>query len=329
MESRFHTLDAMRGVAAFCVVMLHGSGWFGPLKATGGYLAVDLFFALSGFIIARIYEPRFAAGLTAQAFMQQRVFRFWPLYMLGTCIGILVAAIATPSWWLAPQAIGASLMLPSGITHLYPLNKVAWSLGLELLANLIFVLTWRAATIRNLLILLAISSVALISVAFRDGNLEGGFALATLDTGLARVTFSFSLGILLHRIHPRLGRVTFPAWILVLLPYPLMLLSFGPAYDLTLVMIVFPMLLVLAAKNEIRSGIWLANALGLASYALYAVHKPLTSLIDNTADHIGIDLSAYNPWSGIVLGAVFLVGSWFLGMFDEVIRRRRSHRPFA
>ncbi|MEG3089492.1 acyltransferase family protein [Sphingomonas sp. PB4P5] len=329
MKQRYHTLDAIRGVAAFCVVMLHGSGWFGPLKASGGYLAVDLFFALSGFIIADVYEPRFAAGLTARAFIWQRAVRFWPLYMLGTLIGLFVAVIATPSWWLAPQAAGATLFLPSGATHLYPLNKVAWSLGLELLANLVFVLVWRSATVRNLLIVIGLSAVVLVLVALRDGNLEGGFALATLDTGLARVTFSFSLGVLLYRLLPRLRHIPFPAWILVLLPYPLMLRSFGPLYDLALVMIAFPILLLLAAKNQIRSGVWLASGLGLASYALYAVHKPLTSLIDNAAEHVGINLSEYAVWSGLVLGAAFLLGSWILGTFDDKLQDHLKKRRAA
>lgn len=62
MPSRFATLDGMRGIAALIVVMFHFDGIF-PISAKGGYLAVDLFFMLSGFVLAAVYVPRFQRGM--------------------------------------------------------------------------------------------------------------------------------------------------------------------------------------------------------------------------------------------------------------------------
>jgi uncharacterized membrane protein len=63
------TLDAMRGLAALAVAVFHV---YNPL-VPGGYLAVDFFFVLSGFVLDRTYRPRFAAGLGVRAFMLARL----------------------------------------------------------------------------------------------------------------------------------------------------------------------------------------------------------------------------------------------------------------
>src|SRR5258708_8940334 len=57
----FHTLDALRGIAAIGVVVLQMSQLFTPIAAPGGYLAVDLFFMMSGVVLSHAYEPRFRA----------------------------------------------------------------------------------------------------------------------------------------------------------------------------------------------------------------------------------------------------------------------------
>ena len=82
-EKRFFSgLDGLRGMAALFVAMRHIS-FFHNLGVHGGYLAVDLFFVLSGFVIANAYEARLASGLSAKRFLALRYVRLWPVYAAG------------------------------------------------------------------------------------------------------------------------------------------------------------------------------------------------------------------------------------------------------
>jgi peptidoglycan/LPS O-acetylase OafA/YrhL len=81
----FSTLNGLRGVAAILVVTLHDQGLMAPIHARSGYLAVDLFFVLSGFVLAHAYEGRFRAGLGPAGFAAIRYLRFYPLYLVGLC----------------------------------------------------------------------------------------------------------------------------------------------------------------------------------------------------------------------------------------------------
>lgn len=69
-------LDGMRGVGAVPVVMAHAHMFFGNVSMSGGGPAlVDAFFILSGLVIAYVYEPRFATGMSVRTFMVQRIIR--------------------------------------------------------------------------------------------------------------------------------------------------------------------------------------------------------------------------------------------------------------
>src|ERR1700729_190348 len=89
-----HTFDALRGLAAMAVVLFHYNKLFVPFVNSNGGLAVDLFFMMSGVVLARNYEARFRAGMSSRQFMKIRLIRLYPLYLVGLAIGAL-AAIAT------------------------------------------------------------------------------------------------------------------------------------------------------------------------------------------------------------------------------------------
>jgi peptidoglycan/LPS O-acetylase OafA/YrhL len=85
----FVTLDGLRGVAAFVVVVTHG-GMALPFEISRAFLAVDFFFALSGFVLAHAYTERLRMGMAPRTFLLVRFARLYPLYILGTAIGILI-----------------------------------------------------------------------------------------------------------------------------------------------------------------------------------------------------------------------------------------------
>jgi len=74
---RYEALDGLRGVAAVAVMLYHIGGWTGrPWLAAHGYLAVDFFFCLSGFVLAHAYGRREIGWL---GYMRARLIRLWPL----------------------------------------------------------------------------------------------------------------------------------------------------------------------------------------------------------------------------------------------------------
>ena len=87
---RYATLDGLRGVAAAFVVCYHTQIFRGcSAIAPHGYLAVDFFFLLSGFVIASAYEKKLEAGFTVPEFFKHRVIRLYPVALAGVLLGAL------------------------------------------------------------------------------------------------------------------------------------------------------------------------------------------------------------------------------------------------
>src|ERR1700761_6004380 len=79
----YPALDGLRGVAAIAVMLHHFRPLTAPWLFAHGYLAVDLFFLLSGFVIAHAYDARFRKGLGVPAFLVIRLIRLWPMIAFG------------------------------------------------------------------------------------------------------------------------------------------------------------------------------------------------------------------------------------------------------
>jgi peptidoglycan/LPS O-acetylase OafA/YrhL len=88
---RFLFLDALRGIAALLIVLYHAPKYLGrALPHYSAFLAVDLFFVLSGFVIAFSYENRLLRGLSFRSFVAARLVRLYPVYLLGTVVGFVL-----------------------------------------------------------------------------------------------------------------------------------------------------------------------------------------------------------------------------------------------
>jgi peptidoglycan/LPS O-acetylase OafA/YrhL len=287
----FLTLDGLRGVAAAFVAMRH-TAFFHNLGIHGGYMAVDLFFVLSGFVIAHAYERRLAAGLGAGRFLVLRYLRLWPVYLIGAGLGLAAALChALPGREnLSPAEVArvapfALAMLPGPHIRqmLYPVDSVAWSLALELIINLAYALTWRwLRDIRVLGGLTLVFAGALIATVVWFGKLDVGFTWANAWGGLGRVAFSFSAGLLVYRAWRRWPlSLGLTAWApLALLPALFWPLVDTVVYPLVCVIAVFPPLVALSAWTEPgRRSRRLFAWLGAASYPLYALHRPAGELV--------------------------------------------------
>ena len=107
----FHTLDALRGVAAAAVLLFHAAFMYAIAPPAEGQLAVDLFFVMSGFIIAYRYDRDFARGMAVSAFVRLRLVRLYPLFFLGLVLGAVppLAAFVTG----APNPMGGAMVSSS------------------------------------------------------------------------------------------------------------------------------------------------------------------------------------------------------------------------
>jgi peptidoglycan/LPS O-acetylase OafA/YrhL len=323
---RYLVLDGLRGVAALAVMVMHKGRWF---YAPGGFvghawMAVDFFFLLSGFVIASAYEARLQGGLPVLDFLRARFIRLYPLIALGMLLGLIYPLgrivgddDAAPSLAALAACLGRGLLLLPSLTSdpvgsgLFPLNGPTWSLFFELVANLAYVLMARRLSTPLLATIVIVCGLLVATLPFRAG-LDAGAQASGFWWGLARTGFGFFAGVLLFRLRglwqSRVPRA--PVW---LLAGPLIAIfatplgkPWTPAFELVVVLLAFPLLLMVAAQTPASGRLGAACTLsGELSYPIYALHYPLLVAI-------GAAVTGFlaPPWLGVVTYAVVLVVCW-------------------
>jgi peptidoglycan/LPS O-acetylase OafA/YrhL len=335
----YRTLHGIRGVAALCIVVLHSPRLFGPVPEFLG-MAVDLFFALSGFVLAHAYERRLRQGMTPVEFLRQRWERLYPLYALGLLLGLVHAVLciryASPidpwSWGKLFLALPfAAFMLPApNLDTLFPFNGPMWSIFFELLANLLWVVFWRPLQSLKVLLGTVVVCGALYAGAVTYWETPAlGLTWSTFPGGLARVCFSFSAGLLVHRLRGTLRTPGVPPLVLVAVLPVVALFSPGPVVQLLSVLLVFPAVVLLGARNEpgtVTAGVH--ASLGKASYCVYVLHRPLAALVYAAVLRFcGRPLEAFAPWGGVAfLVGLVAVGLVMTDVFETPARRWLTRR---
>jgi peptidoglycan/LPS O-acetylase OafA/YrhL len=281
MNRRLPGLEVLRLVAASCVLFLHalanygGARWFGR-----GYLGVDFFLMLSGFLMARVQEDRLAAGLSPWGFMVKRYARLWPMMALGGLIGLPRLFIRDSSLWDALWVAVANMaLLPvPGHQFVTPLNVPAWTITCELLCNSAHVLLlWRIRG-RWLWLLLAALLPVEIGIGWHYGYYNVGAQPANFFAGVARTLFAYTLGIALSRWWRNGVPFPVPWWLAlplmpVLLVGAVMLGLWGWWYELGFILLACP--LMIAGAMRLERGGKLAGWMGLASFPLFALQMPI------------------------------------------------------
>ena len=331
MSGRYVALDGLRGIAAIFVVIYHmGAVESLSYPLSSAYLAVDLFFLLSGFVLSHAYGPRFARGMTFAQFMQRRLARLYPSYIVGLLLGIAVFFITAQivridRFWIAVVTGLLLIPLPIRLSKeplIFPLDGPAWSLFLELVVNVAFAAFYAKLDRRVLIAIILISSVVLLTAARSFGSLNLGWDLPNFCGGFPRASFSFFAGILLHRVRPegfkRFGVIVLCLGVAALmLPIP----AAGHAiYDLAFVLILAPATVAAGAGLHL-SGIAarIAEILGEISYPIYITHVPVVLVLDSIAQ----DWSRPQIFADYGAALVALVASaWLLARFYERPVRR-------
>ncbi len=347
-KRNYLTLDGMRGVAALAVVSRHFMRELSPITLPGSYLAVDIFFAMSGFVLAHSYDDRLGADLGTAAFVKKRLLRLYPLHLLSiliVAIGVAAALAAhiPVNWKPASLAAGIALSLlflptPPSLNStplLFPLNMPAWSLFMEIAVNILYAAIRPLLTSRMLAIVLIASGLALGGVIAWHGDADIGSDWATLVLSPPRVIFSFFLGVALFRCDRagRLPHVSLPAWSILMLLVLLFLGDFGgPAramFDIVAIVLLLPMLLITGIQNQPTRFKALFTFLGVTSYPIYALHVPLQKYIVNAIDKVfGGHVLAYAPTIGLAILAAMLPIGWAANRFyDAPVRQALGRRP--
>jgi peptidoglycan/LPS O-acetylase OafA/YrhL len=331
-HARFTALDGMRGVAAIAVVLFHIGRAFGTDLFPKGYLAVDLFFALSGFVLSYSYDRRFAAGMKASTFFRLRVIRLMPLYWLGWMLGAIVL-IASPTTagmhgdlTVMHRFVAAFLnffLLPYPIkgefNDLFPLDGPGWSLFYELFfANIIFALGWKVLRGKKLALFILVSVVWLAAGVRLHRGIDFGSLIDLYQYAPARVLASFFIGVAVHRGHLRTKLPRVPAWVVMVLVLGSFCVQLdGPVgilFDMFCVLVGYPVMIALGAvakeKNP-RAG----ALLGDTSYALYATHYPVLCAVASLIKNAGVIWhAAYAlPLAAALFGMGFLFHQYFDG----------------
>lgn len=341
MKSKFAALDGIRGLAALFVLTRHTSGFWGFLPVHS-HIAVDIFFLLSGFVIAHSYESRLALGtLSTRDFIVTRVIRLYPMYLLAAIVAIaLMLSTLTglePSWLIVFNGVTALLMLPQFSLHdaaMFPLLGVIWSLFFELMVNLLYVLTRPALTSKVLAAIVVACAVIIAVVAYRRGGLDYGRLGTPVEViaGLSRATFGILLGVLLYRhrqavwkaLPQKLGPYGATAILCCILALP----SVGrldTTIELFAVFVLFPILVMAAARTEPKAGVRLMTVLGIASYPLYLLHPLFAEIF---ILWMPTAVRAYAPLSGVVFMLLMVAMSLALERFIDLPMRKALSRRF-
>lgn len=363
-KPRYEILDGLRGVAAMIVVAFHLLETYskGPAYQVlnHGYLAVDFFFLLSGFVIGYAYDERWGRGLPMRDFIKRRLIRLHPMVVLGALLGAAAFFVqGSVRWNGEPVSTGmvlaallcGLLLIPAwpgaghevrGNGEMYPLNGPGWSLFFEYLGNLLYMLLLRRLPTRWLTLLVALTGAALAAFAIGDlsgyGHLGVGWTLAgsNFPGGMLRLLFAFPAGLLLARRF-RPVRIRGAFWlcslslaVLLAMPYVGSEQNhlFNGLYDTLSTLLLFPLLLWLGASGHATDAATarICGFLGDISYPLYMVHYPSMYLFYAWVWNHGYTFSEVWPVAAALFAGNILLAWFVLKIYDEPLRRLLTAR---
>jgi len=235
-KPRYEILDGLRGVASVLVVLFHLLETYSGGQATQiinhGYLAVDFFFVLSGFVIGYAYDDRWDK-MTTWGFFKRRLVRLQPMVIMGTVLGACFyffaqgegfSQIGNVSGWMVLAAfVMGCLMIPCGVgmdirgwQEMNSFNGPNWSLTWEYLANIVYAFVLRRLSKVALLLLTIAAAFCTLDLCLnwdmfglltesRAANaytVIGGWSLTTEQVyiGITRLAYPFLSGLLISRV---------------------------------------------------------------------------------------------------------------------------------
>ena len=366
-KPHYELLDGLRGVAALLVVWYHvfeGYAFAGGTlieSINHGYLAVDFFFILSGFVIGYAYDDRWGKSLTVKNFFKRRLIRLHPMVVMGAVFGVITFCIQGSEQWDGTHVATSMVMwallfamffIPAypgagyevrGNGEMFPLNGPSWSLFFEYIGNILYALFIRRLSTKALTVFVVLLGICLACFAIFDVSGYGMIGVGwTLDSvnfvgGLLRMLFPFSLGLLLSRnfkpvkVRGAFWICSFVLLVLFCVPYVegVEPICMNGLFEAFCIVVVFPVLIILGASGNTtdKTSTRICKFLGDISFPLYITHYPFmylfySWLIENQYFTFG------ETWQVALCVYVWniLVAYLCLKLYDEPVRRWLSKK---
>jgi peptidoglycan/LPS O-acetylase OafA/YrhL len=307
LPERFVVLDGLRGIAAICVVIYHFSQHGDAALLPYACFAVDLFFCLSGFVIAKSSLKATAAGMAPVTFVRKRLVRLYPMFAVGIALGVLALSwkafrgeAVFSSGFLAAlianvvylPAFGGSQIAVGPVTirnAAFPFNPPAWTLFYELVINMLFFYLWRSGltSLRKTGLIVAVIFPVLFLLAFAGRGSDGwSVEVDQMVIGFTRTLGGFAAGVALFLCHRQVAlRGGARTWLAPMLAAALVLaFQFGGSQ--VVVLALMPLTVWIGAKVEVERGVErICRGLGALSYPLYCIHVPIMMILDTAGYH--------------------------------------------
>ena len=365
-KPHYELLDGLRGVAALVVMWYHVFEGFAtsPIDQgfNHGYLAVDFFFILSGFVIGYAYDDRWQRSFTTKEFFKRRLIRLHPMVIMGVVLGAITYFVQGSERWDGTHVATSVVMLAMllnlflipavpgtavdvrGNNEMYPLNGPNWSLFFEYIGNILYALFIRKLSTRWLAVLVALAGIGLASYAIGNGSGYGhlgvGWSLSgtNFPGGMLRLLFAFSAGLLMSRVfkpvHIRGAFWLCSLGVIVLLCMPHVggadRLWLNGLYDSVCVILIFPLLVWLGASGKATDNgtSRICKFCGDISYPVYVVHYPFMYLFYAWlwGGEEKIPFSQAWPAALLVFFGSIALTYLILKVYDEPVRRWLARR---
>ena len=352
-KARFEVLDGLRGSAAFLILLFHIQGitvlFEGPrVVLHHAPLAVDFFFALSGFVVGYAYDDRWPR-MTMLEFARIRLVRLHPLLVLGTLLGFASYVLdpyaggqQNASWPAILTTLALMLLvlpaqpLPNRWLDTHPFNGPAWTLLQEYIANIAYAVWLRRLRARTLGVIAIIAGMVLVGEALHRGSLDAGFGWDNWWMAPIRLAYPFVTGLWLYRVRDRLPSVLrrlragwLPLTALLALAFlaPIMPEAGGVRwnglYEAACVVLLFPLIIVAGSHSEAGAGMTrLCATSGRLSYPLYITHFPFLYVYMNVVLIQKAPSRVTIPVAMALVPALLFVAWAAAKWWDEPIRAR-------
>jgi peptidoglycan/LPS O-acetylase OafA/YrhL len=356
------SLTPLRGVAALWVVLYHYNIWATNLNLDDyfqivdqGYLAVDLFFMISGFVMAHVYWRSFQDGLRGNywPFLGARMARLYPLQIFLLLLFLATALSAQTAAYVAtgvfkPIPLEGARSLVALLANLFMLqglkatalswNYPSWSISIECMAYLFFplalTLLWRASTSAKIVVggIIVATLIALRQLTGDNFNQWDGV------DAFIRCLPEFVAGMLLYDLYcAGAGRRLLASDLTAVTVWLAALALMRTGLSDFLAVLIFPLLLLVSVANRgfvtkvinITPLIWL----GEISYSLYLVHGFVQFAVARLLDAEGIDIDDMSQGHSALLIAAMLIASFAIAALThatvERAGRQRLRRAFG
>jgi peptidoglycan/LPS O-acetylase OafA/YrhL len=331
MAADIRALTGVRGVAAALIVAYHfgdvqlfGGGNIAYYRIPHGYLPVDLFFMLSGYVIGLTYRDAFGSGSLKNyaTFMLKRIARLYPAYL---AIGLLyVAKIAaglsgqdTLSMFSPSDIVGNILMMTGWGLYIHPLIGVSWAasaeMGSYLLVPLLMLVTIRRSQlVCGFAVLAALVAIYAVSISGRGSSGPLDVVNGNSFYPMLRAVAGFTLGLAMFRFAGVLDRLSMTAQdVLLAVILVAIITTVGlAAGDRLLYLLFIPLVAVLSRDGRLAQALFgnaLVYRLGIISYSIYLIHPLFVSFAVRAWRDFGQTEAAYLLASAVCFLAIWLL----------------------